>query len=227
MKPEGGIAVNLYTNSTAHISFDDGTQVDIEQITNYPNSGGIAVNLTLNKPRGFPLSLRIPRFAKNVSIKVNGLPANGNIASGEFFVINRTWNTGDKVEIDIPLEIRLVAGRKRQYGRTAVMRGPLVYTMNRAANPGINSRANLQGLGKMTLDPTSLGFTTDTTVRADGTACTVGAWNPGFYDNTGRHDLELKLTEFADPDGIVTYFRVLAYSDEYTVPDELFEITPE
>jgi DUF1680 family protein len=222
-KPEGGIAVNLYTASSAHTDFDDGTKVNIEQITDYPNSGTVAINLRLSKSIAFPLALRIPRYAKNVSIKVNGKPVDGKITAGEFFVINRTWKTGDRVELDIPMEFRLVAGRKRQSGRVAVMRGPLVYSFSRITNHTIDSKQtmSLQGLGKITLDPTSLLLVADSTVRENGTACMVKAWKPGFGKNSGKADFELKLTEFADPDGIVTYFRLPEYSATGVVEDEL------
>ena len=59
-KPEGGIAVNLYIASSAHTGFDDGTKVDIEQITDYPNSGTVVINLKPNKSSAFPLALRRP-----------------------------------------------------------------------------------------------------------------------------------------------------------------------
>ncbi|MDR2765453.1 MAG: glycoside hydrolase family 127 protein [Tannerella sp.] len=226
MKPEGGIAVNLYTASSAHTAFDDGTTADIEQITDYPNSGAVTVNLKLSKSRAFPLALRIPGYAKNASVRVNGKPADGKITAGEFFMINRTWKTGDRVELDIPMEFRLVAGRKRQSGRVAVMRGPLVYSLSRSANPEMDPQwnMNVQGLGKITLDLAALSLSADSTVRANGTACIVKAWEPGFGYNSGKHDLELKLTEFADPEGIVTYFRIPGYGDASVVEDELFKI---
>jgi DUF1680 family protein len=223
MKPEGGIAVNLYTASSAHVDFDDGTKVDVEQITDYPNSGAVTVNLKLNKSHAFPLALRIPGYAKNTSVKVNGQPVDGTITAGEFFVINRTWKTGDRVELGIPMEFRLVAGRKRQSGRVAVMRGPLVYCFSRAANPDVDAKRDMSipALEKITLDPSSLSLSVDTTVRANGTACTVKAWKPGFGFNSGKPDFELRLTEFADPEGIVTYFRIPEYSHAGVVEDEL------
>jgi DUF1680 family protein len=225
-KPEGGIAVNLYIASSAHTGFDDGTKVDIEQITDYPNSGTVVINLKPNKSSAFPLALRIPGYAKNVSVKVNGKQVNEKITAGEFFVISRTWKADDRVELNIPMEFRLVAGRKRQSGRVAVMRGPLVYSFSRVANPSVDQVQNmsLQGLGKITIDPTSLSLAADSTVRENGTACTVKAWKPGFGLNSGKADFELKLTEFADPDGIVTYFRIPGYGNVGVVEDELIKI---
>jgi DUF1680 family protein len=226
-KPEGGIAVNLYTASSATAEFADGTKVDVEQTTDYPNSGTVAINMKLSKSRAFPLALRIPGYAtNNVSVKVNGKSVDGKITAGEFFVIDRKWKSGDRVELDIPMEFRLIAGRKRQSGRVAVMRGPLVYSFSRAANPTIDPQRNasVQGLGKITIDPTSLSLSADSTVRNNGTACVLKAWQTGFSNNAGKHDYELRLTEFADPDGIVTYFRIPGYGNVGVVEDELFLI---
>jgi hypothetical protein len=77
------------------------------------------------------------------------------------------------------------------------------------------------GLGKITLDPASLLLSADPAVRANGTACTVKAWKPGFGNNSGKSDFELRLTEFTDPEGIVTYFRIPEYSNADVVEDEL------
>jgi DUF1680 family protein len=222
-KPEGGIAVNLYVASSAQLDFDDGTTAGIEQLTDYPNTGNVAINLKLNKSRAFPLALRIPGYAANVTVKVNGKPVDGKATAGKFFVIDRAWKSGDRVELHIPMEFRLVAGRKRQSGRVAVMRGPVTYCFSRVANPDIDPQRNagFQGLGKITLDPETLALIADSTVRSNGTACTVKAWRAGFSSNAGKHDYLLKLTEFTDPDGVVTYFRIPEYSNAGVVRDEL------
>jgi DUF1680 family protein len=223
-KPEGGIAVNLYTASSVSTKFSDGIKAEIEQVTDYPNSGSIALQLKLSKSKFFPLALRIPAYAKSASVKVNGTPVNEIIRAGEFFVVERIWKTGDKVEITLPMEFRLIAGRERQSGRVAVMRGPLVYSFSRSANPKVNQNFNFQQVGKITLDRSTLQITADSTVRANGTSCIVGAWTLGFNTKSGPHDFDLKLTEFADPEGVVTYFRLPLYSKEGVVEDELIHI---
>jgi DUF1680 family protein len=233
-KPEGGIAVNLYTASSAKLPFSDKTQVDIEQRTDYPNSGNIQLNLKLSKPKTFPLVLRIPAWVQNASVTINGTAVDGKIVAGAFLTLNRTWKTGDRVELRFPMEFRLVEGRKRQSGRVAVMRGPLVYCLSHVANPTIeslktgfqvdgNNHPSIAGIGKLTLDPTSLTLVADSTIRKNGTACMVGAWANGFTSKTGKHHYELKLTEFADPEGIVTYFRLPVGAENRIVEDELIK----
>ena len=58
----------------------------------------------------------------------------------------------------------------------------------------------------------------DTSVRPDGLGCRVQAWKPGF-GLSPKADYELMLTEFPDPKGKVTYFRLRDFSG--AVNDEL------
>ena len=52
----------------------------------------------------------------------------------------------------------------------------------------------------------------------DGLACKVSFWKPGFGLGS-KADYELTLTEFPDPDGKATYFRLRDFS--VAVEDEL------
>jgi DUF1680 family protein len=216
VKPEGGIAVNLYTESSASVTFADGATVGVSQETDYPNTGKVSIALKLGGPREFPLSLRIPAWAKSrgnadVSVKINGVPAGEKIEAGRFLHLHREWKNGDRVEIDFPMEVRFVAGRKRQFGRVALLRGPQVYCFSRAANPSIETKESFQGLSKITLDPGSVKLISDAAVRKSGTALQAGAWAIGFNSKAGRHSYKLKLTEFADPAGVSIYFRMPLY----------------
>ena len=98
------------------------------------------------------------------------------------------------------------------------MRGPQVFCLNPAQIPDL---AALDGadLGYLLLDPTSLAEPTESNVvRPGGMGCRVHAWRPGF-SLARKCDYELTLTEFADPDGKATYFRLRDYAA--AVDDEL------
>ncbi len=104
------------------------------------------------------------------------------------------------------MSFRLVRGRQRQAGRVAVLRGPLVFSLN----PG--SEASLvaldpAALGRFTLDHDALEFVTDNSVRPGGVACRAGAWKTG-YGTEPKRDLQLRLTGFTDPNARATYFRL-------------------
>ncbi|MFO0928542.1 MAG: glycoside hydrolase family 127 protein [Gemmataceae bacterium] len=214
-----GVAVNLYTASTADIELASGSKVKLEQVTDYPSSGKVTLRLTPARPTRFALQLRIPAWSTGTRVAVNGRPIDGAITAGRFLPIEREWQAGDTVTIDMPMPFRLVTGRQRQAGRVAVMRGPLVFTLNPV------QRADLKGvdaveLSRLILDPATLKAVPDDTVRPGGVAVKVKGWKASFGMATPPHEFELTLREFADPNGKQTYFSL---SDPApAVADELF-----
>jgi uncharacterized protein len=216
---QGGVAVNLYTPAQAKLSVGNDVPLAIRQETDYPDSGRIQFRLDPARPVKFPLQLRIPAWARGASVTINGRPAAGVAKPGEFFAINREWKPGDQVLLDLPMPWRLVKGRQRQAGRVAVMRGPQIFCLNPAQNPAL---AKLDGveLSYLALDPASLVDPVENSaVRPDGLGCRVQAWKPGFGIGK-KSDFTLTLTEFPDPDGKATYFRLRDFSA--AVDDELF-----
>jgi len=214
----GGVTVNLYTPSRGEIELDGGASLVVTQKTDYPGSGRVAIELSPSKPTAFRLRLRIPAWCEAARIAVNGRVVEEAALGGRFASIERTWRPGDRVALEMPMAWRLVRGRKRQAGRIAVMRGPVVFCLNPARDERL---AKLDGadLGRITLDPESLGEpAADDSVRPGGVACRVRAWKPG-YAVRRPGDLTLLLTEFADPGGKATYFRLQDLS--VGVEDEL------
>jgi len=208
-----GITVNLYTPAQAKVDF-----ATIKQETDYPNTGRVRLTIAPEKPVSFTLRLRIPSWATKASATVNGKRAHSVAKPGTFFEVRREWKAGDQVELDLPMPWRLVKGRQRQAGRVAVMRGPLVFCLDPAQHPAL---AKLDGveLGYLALNPASLGEPVpNSAVRPDGIGCRVQMWKPGM--GLGKKpDYELTLTEFPDPEGKATYFRLRDYS--VAVHDEL------
>ena len=200
----GGVAVNLYTAATAKMELSGGLKLTLNQETDYPNSGKVALRVTPSRAVAFPLRLRIPCWASTATIKVNGQPIEGEIKSGSFALIERGWEPGDLVELEMPMSWQFVRGRKAQAGRVAVMRGPLVFCLGRECN------AKLAGmpLGPITIHPETIeGPLADDSIRPDGLACRIKAVPPGGHlgDNPG---LQLTLREFAHPEGEATFFIV-------------------
>jgi DUF1680 family protein len=216
----GRVMVNLYTPSEAKLQIEKGVTLALRQQTDYPNSGRVTISVEPSQPAEFSLQLRIPAWCRKAGFAVNGQAVEQS-AGGRFAAINRRWQSGDRVELTMPMDWRLVRGRKRQSGRVALVRGPMVFCLNPEQNDRL---AKLDGadLGRITLDPQSLGDPLpDDSVRPDGLACRVQAWKPG-YAVKRPGDLTLVLTEFADPGGTATYFRL--QDSSAAVDDELFVV---
>ena len=98
------------------------------------------------------------------------------------------------------------------------MRGPVVYCIGVANNAELLKK--YQKPGDLILDPTSLGKpVADKAVRPDGMKVFAKAWPPE-KETKGAAPLDVVLTEFVDPSGVTTYFRLpdltRAVDDELT-----------
>ncbi|WP_101262993.1 glycoside hydrolase family 127 protein [Labilibaculum filiforme] len=137
-KSENGIAVNLFGGNKLSTTLLDGSKLELSQVTNYPWEGVINITVDKCKKDAFDVLLRIPRWAKGTSIKVNGESTTIDAKEGQFASINRKWKKGDVISIDMPMEIAMVEGHTRieeVRNQVAIKRGPIVYCIESADLP--------------------------------------------------------------------------------------------
>jgi uncharacterized protein len=128
-----GVAVNLYAPS--RVRWQQGeTTVALSQETSYPLLGSIGLNISCDRPVEFRLQLRIPQWAQGApALRVNGKSARITMRRG-FAVLARTWNSGDKIELELPMNFRSEPIDDLHERTVAVLRGPLVYVELDPAN---------------------------------------------------------------------------------------------
>lgn len=221
-----GVSVNLYTASQARVHTAGGETI-IRQETDYPNSGKVTIHVQPACPASFTVFLRIPGWCTGAKVAVNGqaveVPEALRKPGGRprsFLAVARSWQPGDRIDLDFPMPWRWVKGRKAQSGRVALMRGPVVFCLNPARHKGLEKIEPRL----LTIDPETLqGPIADARVRSEGIAATVQAWRPGAWYPRAKPDLQLVLSEYPDPDCQAVYFHVPnPYAQEF-VEDELFE----
>lgn len=218
-RSERGVAVSLYTDSQANIDLDDGLSLKIQQETDYPSSGRITIGINPSRTARFPLKLRIPRWCKEARVSVNGKPWEKPITYGDFLTLDCEWTSGDKVILDMEMPWRAILGRKRQSGRVAMMRGPMVFCLDPDQDESLKN-LDAADLNRFVIDVNSIQTLTENNeVHSNGIAGIIKAGKGGF-DIGVSGDLTFKLTEFPNPAGKVVYFRVPDLS--VAVPDELF-----
>lgn len=105
----------------------DGSKVSIETDTDYPFKGLITMKLFCPKPVNFPIYLRIPAWAEGTSVNLNGKKVKAEAKAGEYVCLERTWNSGDQLEISLPMTVSLT--RWLRNGSVTVNRGPLSYSV--------------------------------------------------------------------------------------------------
>ncbi len=122
--PEG-LYVNLYVPSTLRWT-QSGTHVSLTQRSGYPFDGAVKFDITVSKTTDFAIRLRIPAWAEGASIFVNGKPLPASDVPGRFVTIRRPWKTGDRIEMDLPMRLRLEAVDALHPQTVALLCGPLV-----------------------------------------------------------------------------------------------------
>ena len=153
---DNNLYVNLFAANTATIQVN-GKNVTLEETTEYPWNGDIAIKVLQNKAKTFNMMVRIPGWVLNkvvpsdlysfsddilsgYEVTVNGQKVDGELQNG-YLAINRNWKKGDVVRIHFDMPVRTVLANLRvadDRGRIAVERGPLVYCAEWADNAGIN-----------------------------------------------------------------------------------------
>jgi uncharacterized protein len=123
--PDHGLVAIAYGPSEVTALVTDGVAVTIIEQTEYPFRDSIRLNVEPQKAVTFPLVLRIPAWAHDQQVRVNGIPAAGSVA-GQFFTIRREWRPSDRVEIKFPME---VVTTEAFHDGVAIQRGPLVYSL--------------------------------------------------------------------------------------------------
>ena len=122
---QGGDAllVNLYIPSRAQWA-RRGAAIDLD--TRYPFEPEVRLTLSqLRRPGRFPIALRIPGWAADkAEIKVNGQKIEASLERG-YALIDRSWKSGDRIELSLPLELRLESTPDDK-NMIAIVRGPMV-----------------------------------------------------------------------------------------------------
>ncbi|MBN2024725.1 MAG: glycoside hydrolase family 127 protein [Pirellulales bacterium] len=124
---DGGLAVVYYGQSDAEAQLSTGAKVRLVQETDYPfdESARIGVKVDAGSV-AFPLLLRLPGWCRNPRVSVNDRDVPGALRGGTWARIERQWRDGDKVELRLPMEVRVGFWR----GAAAyVERGPLLYAL--------------------------------------------------------------------------------------------------
>ena len=87
-----------------------------------------ASRLTLDRPQAFAVLLRIPAWAgPKTRVAVNGKATDAAVQPGTFAKVQRTWKSGDRIEVEFDMPMRLEPIPYQQIGgqNVALMYGPV------------------------------------------------------------------------------------------------------
>ncbi|GAB4031400.1 beta-L-arabinofuranosidase domain-containing protein [Spirosoma gilvum] len=123
-----GLAALIYSPSTVQAYIANGVKVTVQEETAYPFEETIKFTVNLEKGTSsvaFPFHLRIPQWCNKGIINVNGqgwpFTASNGVA-----IVNRTWKSGDVVELTLPMHIVKNTWFENS---VSIERGPITYAL--------------------------------------------------------------------------------------------------
>jgi DUF1680 family protein len=210
VKSDNGIYVNLYIGSTIKVEKVAGTDVEMVQETDYPWDGRVAITVNPEGSADFTVFVRAPDRKTSIlysseppvkglkSLTVNGEPVDIEIEKG-YVAISRTWQPGDKIELEMPMEIQRIEADPRieaDRGKVALRYGPLIYNVEIVDQPDIS--------GSLGTGPLTLEWRED---LLEGVMTIKGTWSDGTpllaIPNYARNNREYEPPEDRAPGSIV------------------------
>ncbi len=128
--PDNGLAAIIYAPSTVKAKVADGEKVSITSETNYPFEENLKFTVNRNDSGavGFPLYFRVPGWAKNASLFINGEEIETKPEAGKYICVNRNWTDGDIVNLSLPKELK-VRTWEENHNSVSVDYGPLTFSL--------------------------------------------------------------------------------------------------
>ncbi len=144
LRSQDGIYVNLFTPSSVRWT-DGGAKLQLTQVTKYPFDNKIEIRVSASQPHEHAIHVRIPAWATpNPVLMVNGKQVSDAVEPGTFAVIRRTWNDGDRIQIEFPMPLRLEAVDANHPNFVALIQGPLVLMAVAESQPTFDSPSLLR-----------------------------------------------------------------------------------
>ena len=127
----GVLQANLFLEGAARIDLD-GSELAITCTVDYGNDT-MVISYALDSPPPTPFTyrLRVPEWAGSARLLVNTQDTASSVRPG-YVEAKRTWSSGDRIELRLPMKVRVVRGRRHgQYvldpNEVAVFYGPRLF----------------------------------------------------------------------------------------------------
>jgi DUF1680 family protein len=129
-----GLCASLYAASEVSAKVGgsgdgkDAATVKIVEETDYPFGEVVSLHISLAKPTKFPLYLRIPQWCETARVELNGKQLEVSAKSSSFVIVNRQWNDGDTVKLQLPMQVAVKKWEKN-HNAISVSDGPLSFSL--------------------------------------------------------------------------------------------------
>jgi uncharacterized protein len=124
--PDQGLAAVSYAPCKVNGVVGNGENVVLHVDSTYPFNENISIQMQTNRPVGFPLKLRIPKWCKEPNLSINGEAVAIDQIKNGYFTLEREWVNGDLIALELPMEMEY---ERRADNAVGIHRGPLVYAL--------------------------------------------------------------------------------------------------
>ncbi len=194
---ENEIAFHLYGGIATSVTLKSG-KVALREISNYPWSGAIAIEVNPEVAAEFTINLRVPSWCKGAKASVNGKAISAKKLVKGYLPIKRKWAMGDKIKLTLPMKATRVYANpsvNMDLGRVALQRGPLVYCIEEVDNKG----GPVQRLKLPRSSPLKLKHRADlfdgiVTLTAKAKALVQQDWKTDLYRSVAPRETATTLT---------------------------------
>jgi len=144
LRSADGVYVNLFTPSGVQWK-DGGGRYGLTQDTKYPFDNKVQIQVSGSQAKDYTIYVRIPSWAApDPVLSVNGKRFSEPVQPGNFAAIRRNWKDGDRVELELPMPLRLEAVDANHPNLVALVQGPLVLFAVADSQPSFDKNALLQ-----------------------------------------------------------------------------------
>ncbi|EMI58139.1 secreted protein containing DUF1680 [Rhodopirellula sallentina SM41] len=126
--PDNGIAAVVYSASTVKAKVGTGAEVQIATRSNYPFEDDLRFKIKTESTQAFPLYFRIPSWASNAQLTINGEAIPNALEAGKYVRVQREWANGDEAVLTLPREIN-VRTWQSNHNSVSVNYGPLTFSL--------------------------------------------------------------------------------------------------
>lgn len=203
---DNGLYLHLYGANTLHTNTKNGDPIALTEKTNYPWDGQVDITWDKAPAEKFTLHIRIPSWCSGGHLLINGKPVAVKIIPGSYVQLNRNWQKGDKLTLDLPMKPQFMQANpmvEATQGLVAIQRGPLVYCMESKDLPaGVEiSDLTLDMKNKYSLEKMKMEGQTLWSINTEATMQASKNWGNALYQ-----PIDTEATKRQVPVKLIPYY---------------------
>jgi len=125
---DNAVYTHLFIGSEAKLRIS-GADISLKIKTKYPWEEQIDISFMMSVKTKFKYYFRIPGWCRKHSIRLNGIEQRCAVEDS-YALIDREWSAGDRISLVFDMPVNFVQSNphvRKNIGKIAVMRGPVVY----------------------------------------------------------------------------------------------------